>query len=148
KLRDIAGRHLTLLKQAEASTDDDPHVAAIKKQAAEAISNGDYSHAEELLQNAFNADLATARRAQDAANKRFLTAAKTKADLAELKLTQLKYAAAIEDFREAADLVPGTEPLVRASYLNRLSMVAYQVANYSFAGTALTEALSIRESRL
>src|SRR5215475_12836564 len=37
KLREVAARHVTLLKQAEASTDDDPEIAAIKKQAAAAI---------------------------------------------------------------------------------------------------------------
>ena len=115
KLRDIAARHLTLLKQTEASSDDDPQIAAIKKQAVAAISTGDYGRAEGLLRDAFDADLAAARRAQEAANKRFLTAAKTKADLAALKLTELKYNAAVEDFREAADLVPVTEPLVRAA---------------------------------
>src|SRR5499427_7997415 len=37
KLREIAARHLTLLKQAEGSTDDDPQVAAIKKETVAAI---------------------------------------------------------------------------------------------------------------
>jgi hypothetical protein len=90
KLREIAARHLTLLKQAEASPDDDTQIAAIKKQAVAAIGAGDYGRAEGLLQRAFDADLAAARRAQDAAryaqdvvNKRFLTAAKTRADIGE-----------------------------------------------------------------
>ena len=155
KLRDIAARHLTLLKQAEASPDDDPQIAATKKQAVAAIAAGDYGRAEELLGDAFNADLAAARRARDVArraediaNRRFLTAAKTKADLAELKLTELKYTAAMEDFREAADLVPSTEALVRATYLNSLAAVARQAGNFAVAGSALTEALRIREGRL
>jgi tetratricopeptide (TPR) repeat protein len=145
KLREIAARHLTLLKQAEASPEDDPQIAAVKKQAVAAIGLGDYGRAEGLLQRAFDADLAAARRAQDAANKRFLTAAKTKADIAELKLTQLQYAAAVEDFREAADLVPSGEALVRSEYLNRLGMVAHRAGIFPVAGTALAEALSIRE---
>jgi tetratricopeptide (TPR) repeat protein len=134
KLREIAARHLTLLKQAAASGDDDPQVAAIKwsacpdnsasarypaprasavaaqKEAVAAIAVGDYARAEELLQRAFDTDLAAARRAQDAvrraqdaADKRFLTAAKTRADLGELKLTELRYAAAVEDFQAAAE---------------------------------------------
>ena len=148
KLRDIAARHLTLLKQTEASSDDGPQIAAIKKQTVAAIGGGNYGRAEELLRNAFDADLAAARRAQDATNKRFLTAAKTKADLAELKMTELKYAAAAEDFREAADLVPPTEVLVRAAYLNRFGRVAQEAGNFALAGTALAEALSIREGRL
>jgi hypothetical protein len=84
KLREIAGRHLTLLKQAEPSADDDPQVAAIKTQAVAAIAIGNYARAEELLQRAFDTDLAAARRAQDAADKHYLTAAKTRADLGGL----------------------------------------------------------------
>ena len=52
---------------------------------------GDYRRAEELLQRAVDADLAACRRTQDAASKRFLTTAKTRADLAELKLTELHF---------------------------------------------------------
>lgn len=50
KLREIAGRHVTLLLQAETSTNDDPQIAAIKTQAVAAIGAGDYDRAEELLQ--------------------------------------------------------------------------------------------------
>jgi hypothetical protein len=50
KLREVAARHLTLLKQAEPSADDDPQVAAIKKERFAAINVGDYGRAEDLLQ--------------------------------------------------------------------------------------------------
>jgi hypothetical protein len=67
-----------------------------------------------LLQRAFDADLTAARRALDAANKRFLTAAKTKADLAELKLTELQFTTAVEDFRVGAtNRSSEAEPLYR-----------------------------------
>ena len=63
--------------------------AAIKKEAVAAIGAGDYARAEGLLRRAFDADLAAARREQDIAhrvqeitNRRLLTAAKTRADLA------------------------------------------------------------------
>jgi hypothetical protein len=46
------------------------------------------------------------RRARDAADKRFVAAAKTKADIAQLSLTQLRYAAAAQDFHEAGPLWP------------------------------------------
>jgi hypothetical protein len=54
KLREVAARHLTLLKQAEALADDDPQVAAIKKQAIAAIGAGDYDRADGLLQRALS----------------------------------------------------------------------------------------------
>ena len=46
---------VTLLKQAESSADDDPQVAAIKKEAVAAIGAGDYVRAEGLLRRAFDA---------------------------------------------------------------------------------------------
>jgi tetratricopeptide (TPR) repeat protein len=155
KLREIAGRHLALLKQAEPSADDDPQVAAIKNQAVAAIGAGDYGRAGGLLQRAFDADLAAARRAQDvvrrvqdAADKRFLSAAKTRADIAQLSLTQLRYAAAAQDFQEAANLVPAGELLVRSGYLNSLGSAAQRSGNYPLAAPAFAEALSIRERML
>src|SRR5262249_56111744 len=120
---------------------DDPQVAVIKQQAVAAIGAGDYARAESLLRRAFDADLATARRAQEAATKaleiaakRFLTAAKTRADMGELDLTHLPYAHAAHDFQAAADLVPTGETLVRARYLARLCTAAYRHSNVSLAG--------------
>jgi tetratricopeptide (TPR) repeat protein len=148
KLREIAARHLTLLKQAEGSADDDPQVAAIKKEAVAAIGAGDYARADALLRRAFDADVAIARRAQDVANRRLMTAAKTKADLGELDLTQLRYAAAAEDFQEAANLVPAGEALVRSGYLNSAGTAALRAADFPLASTALAEALRVRERLL
>jgi hypothetical protein len=134
KLREVAARHLTLLKQAEASTEDDPQTAVIKKQAVAAIGAGDYGRAQDLLQTAFDADHAAARSAQDAASKRFLTVAKTRADIGALKLTQLQYAAAAGHFQAAANLVPAGEPLVRSAYLDSLGRAAHSAGNYPLAG--------------
>jgi tetratricopeptide (TPR) repeat protein len=147
-LRQIAGRHLTLLKQAELSTDNDPQVAALRKQAVTAIEAGDYVGAEGFLQRAFDTSLVASRQIQDAANKRLLSAAKIRAQLGELKVTQLRYAAAVRDFQEAANLVPSEEPLVRSDYLNRLGLAAYRVGDYPLAEAACVEALSIRERML
>jgi tetratricopeptide (TPR) repeat protein len=155
KLREVAARHLTLLKQAEGSSDSDPQVGVIKKEAVAAIGAGNYTRAEALLRRAFDADVAAARRAQDiarraedVASKRLLTAAKTKADLGELDLTQLRYAAAAEDFQEAANLVPSGEALARSGYLNSAGMAAFRAADFPLASTALAEALRIREQLL
>jgi hypothetical protein len=152
KLREVAARHLTLLKQAEPAADDDPQVAGIKKQAVAAIGAGDYGRAEGLLQRAFDADLAAARRAQDAvrrsqdaADKRFLTTAKTRADIAQLKLTELRYAAAAQDFQEAANLVPGGELLVRSGYLNSLGTAARRAGNYPLADPSSASGRRLRQ---
>ena len=117
KLREIAGQHMTLLKQVETLSGEDPQIASIKKEAVAAIGAGDYARAQALLEQAFDADLVAARKALDAANQRYVTAAKTKADLGQLKLSQLQYEAASREFQAAADLVPTSEPLIRAQYL-------------------------------
>ena len=75
KLREVASRHLTLLQRVETlSAEDDPQVASIKKRALAAISTGDYARAQALLEQAFDADLVAARKAQDSANKALETA--------------------------------------------------------------------------
>ena len=148
KLREIAARHLTLLKQVETLSGEDPQVASLKKEAVAAIGVGDYARAQALLEQAFDADLVAARKAQDATNRRFVTAAKTKADLGQLKLSQLQYEAASREFQAAADLVPAGELLVRARYLAECGMAALEAGIYPRAESALTEALRIREKLL
>lgn len=49
RLREIAARHVALLRHAEASPDDNPQVAAVKMDAVAAIIGGDYDRAETLL---------------------------------------------------------------------------------------------------
>jgi tetratricopeptide (TPR) repeat protein len=145
KLREIAAQHLTLLKQTEAQADDDPQVAALKKDAAAAIDAGDYARAQTLLQQALDADLVAEKRALEAANQRYLTAAKTKADLGQLERAQLHYAAAAQDYQAAADFVPASAPLIRADYLDALGIVAAEAGDLPLARRALSEALGIRE---
>jgi tetratricopeptide (TPR) repeat protein len=148
KLREIATKHLALLKKAEPLPGDDPAAQARKKEAIAAITAGDYRSAEKLLGQTLDTELAAARKAQDEANQCFLAAAETKADLGELKNIQLQYAAASEAFREAADLVPAIEPLTRAEYLYRAGATAIEAGLYSAATAMLTEALTLREKAL
>ena len=148
KLREVAARHLTLLKQVEIVPGANPQLDALKKSAVAAIGAGDYARAQALLEQAFDADLVAARKALDTANQRYVTAAKTKADLGQLKLSQLQYEAAAREFQTAADLVPASEPLIRARYLAAGGGAALSAGIYPLAETALTEALRIREKQL
>lgn len=50
KLREIAARHLMLLKQIEAPPGEDPQVGSLRKEAMAAIDAGNYARAEALLQ--------------------------------------------------------------------------------------------------
>ena len=148
KLREIAAHHLTLVRQVKSLSGEDPQVASIKKEAAAAVGVGDYGRAEALLQQAYDADLVAARKTQDAANQRFVTAAKTKADLGQLKWSQLQSDAAAREFRTAADLVPVSELDLRAQYLLRSGAAALEAGAYPRAESALTDALHIQEKLL
>jgi hypothetical protein len=75
----------------------DPQLDALKKSAVAAIGAGDYARAQALLEQAFDADLVAARKALDTANQRYVAAAMTKADLGQLKLSQLQYEAAARE---------------------------------------------------
>ena len=145
KLREIATHHRNLLKQVESLAGENPQFEALEKEAVAAISAGDYARTETLLQQAFDADFMAARKAQDVADRRFVTAAKTKADLGQLKLSQLRYEAAAREFQIAADLVPMCEPLLRAQYLADSGTAATTAGMYPLAESALTEALNICE---
>ena len=121
---------------------------ALKKEAAAAAHAGDYPNAERLLQRALDADVAGARAAQGTSNRRFLNAAKTKADQGELKLTELRYMAAAQAFEEAAALVPEGDQVVRTDYLWRAGAAGANAGNYPYATKVLGNALSIREKVL
>ena len=58
KLREIAFRHKELLLHFEAVQSDDPQVKALKEQAGQAIKNGRFTEAEELLNQAKERDQA------------------------------------------------------------------------------------------
>jgi len=88
----------TCSNKPKASPDDDPEVAAIKKEARRRDWRRRYGRAETLRQRIVDAAIAAVRRAQDVTDKRLLTAAKETADLGELKLAELQYAAAAESF--------------------------------------------------
>jgi hypothetical protein len=64
KLREIAAKHLALVRNAAPSTDDTPTVQTTKKEAIDAIAAGDYRLAEKLLNDSFEAELSAARKAQ------------------------------------------------------------------------------------
>lgn len=141
KLAEIAERHKALLAQIEAVRSESPGVQAITDQARSAAEDGDYDRAEELLAEAEEAALASA-------DQLLLDAAALRAERGELAWTRLDYRGAAEHFAAAAGLVPPSNPLVRADYLNRQGQAAYHAGAYTLAQPAFEEALQLREARL
>ena len=139
KLREIAEHHQTLLKQIVSLSDADPEVDALKRSAAAAIDAGDYDGAQVLLEEAFKADIAAGNRVKNTANQRYITAAKTKGDLGQLKLSQLQYEAAAREFQFAADLALRAGELpIQALYLKAAGRAAYDAFIYPRAESAWT----------
>ena len=66
----------------------------------------------------------------------------------EIKRVQLDYRAAAEHFKPAADLVPASAPLVRASYLNRAGVAAHGAGGYAAAEGPQEEALRLWQAAL
>jgi tetratricopeptide (TPR) repeat protein len=148
RLREIAQRHLQLLTDLRTFRSEDPEVVRLKEQAAQAIEDGDYDRAEALLVEAEEADLRAARRAQEIADQRFLSAAETRAERGELRLTRLDYLGAAEAFRTAADLVPEDAQDERGTYLLRQANALYRHGDERGDNAALVQAIGVHRQAL
>ena len=147
-LRQIAKRHLELIARLDRTRSDDPEIEALRRAAKSHIEEGDYDDAEADLRQAENLDLAAIEEAQAAIDKRFLRAAETRSERAEIKETQFDYAAAAQLFESAAGLVPAHRPLVMARYADRAGTAFQSAGLYEPARVQLEKALSIREREL
>ena len=141
KLAEIAERHKALLAQIDALRSESPDVHAIVEQAKTAVEHGDYDQAEHLLAEAEDAELHSADRSR-------LNAAALRAERGALALARLNYPAAADHFAQAASIVPASEPLVQADYLDREGVAALDAGNYPKAQAALEKALQLREAHL
>lgn len=141
KLGEIAERHQALLAQIESVRSESPDVQAIKDRARVAVEEGDYDHAQQLLEEAEETALAST-------NQLLLDAAALRAERAQLALARLDYDVAAEHFAAAAGFVPPSNPLVRSDYLNHQGLAAFEAGTYPAAQPAFEEALRLRERRL
>ncbi len=148
KLREIATRHKALLDELKTFHGEDPELTAIKERAAKAVSDGEYVAAETLLKEAEEYEIAVATQMQERADRRYLGAAKSRAERGMVKMIQFAYGAAAEDFHAAGVLVPDSMPSVRARYVNQAGIAAYEGGDYQSAQKFLEQALSIREDVL
>ena len=120
-LRQIATSYNELLIKYETITSDDPDVKALKEQARAALEARTFTQAEELLNQASYADVTAAGQMQEQANKRFVSAAESKAGNGAIQETQLNYPEAAAYYRQAAELVEPVRDAWEdwASYLYR-----------------------------
>ncbi|MBF0552746.1 MAG: toll/interleukin-1 receptor domain-containing protein, partial [Deltaproteobacteria bacterium] len=154
-LRDIAGRYKDLQAKLAQTNSDDSEVIALKEQAKQALDEGDFDQAENLLNQASDSALNVAKMAQERikkdqeiVDKQFLSAAASKAEAGDLKMTQLAYAAAADYYGRAAELVPVGSELDKAGYMNQQGSALYLAGKYAEAEAPLKDALDIRDQLL
>ena len=147
-LREIAQRYNDLKQELEAFRSDDPAIVELKKRALDALAVGNFEEAERLLNEASDKDIDAARRLKEIAEERLLSAAASKAENGDLKLTQLDYFAAAGYYRKAAELVPGGHDEQLAKHLNMAGSAYHNAGRYSEAEPLLKRSLEIREKVL
>ncbi len=143
-LREIAKRYKELEQKLATFTSDDEEVVRLKKEASTALEAGDFERTEKLLQEAKQKDIDAAKTMQKETKKRLLSAA----ELGELKYTEFKYEESAKYYHEAAELVPKSEELARAKYLNLEGSLWHDAGKYREAQEALEHALKIHEKIL
>lgn len=150
-LREIAAQYKELLQRLETIQSEDPQVIDLKTRARQAIEDGEYDRAEELLNQAEARDLKAIReleahiyQQQQALETRRISAAETNVDKARLQRIQLQYEKSAEYFRQAAELLPEGYEQDRAAYLNSAGYDFYRIARYDDALPLFEQSLALR----
>ena len=147
-LREIAKRYKQLVERLQRFRSDDPEVNALKRKASEVLQAGYFDQAEALLNQASERDVEVAKELQEVAERRWLSAADSKAENGDLKYTQLAYAEAAVYYCQAAELVPENVGEVLAKHTNLCGVALWEAGHYKEAERALNRALAIRKKVL
>jgi tetratricopeptide (TPR) repeat protein len=127
---------------------DDPHAAELARSAKDALDAGRLAGADNLLDKAKEAELAALRQARElreksqaAEDRHALNAAKLLAGRGNIALTQLRYAHAAQQFKEASDLVPSGHPDATAYCLQGRADALYREADERGDNAALNQSI-------
>jgi len=148
KLREIATTHNALQENLQRITSEDPKVLELRRQARQALTDGNFEEAERLLKEAQRRDLEVIDELEEILKKRRFSAAVTTGDLGDLKIIQLAYADAALYYREAAGLVAEDDAKTQATYLHDEGTAWWQAGQYAKALSPLEQALHLRENAL
>ena len=129
---------------------DDPQVAELAHSAKQALDAGHLTKADALLDRAKEAELSAfhqarklALKAQEAADRHAVTAAKLLASRGNIALTQLHYVDAAGKFRDAAILVPPGQPEVTADFLHNEADALYRQGDERGDNIALNQSIEV-----
>lgn len=123
-------------------------MTALKEKAKEYLTSGDFEQAESFLNKAMVQDLEAARRMEEIAEARMISAAASMSEIGELKEIQLYYKEAASYYRQASESVPKGNDLILAEYLGMWGMASYESGAYSAAEKPLRRSLMINEKAL
>jgi tetratricopeptide (TPR) repeat protein len=148
RLTEIATHFAQTRDELAALDSDDPHTAELARAAKTALDAGRLSEADNALDQAKEAELAAMRqarelraKAQAAEDRHALNAAKLLAGRGNIALTQLRYADAAQQFKDAADLVPPGHPSKTAGYLQGEAYSLYREADERGDNAALKQSI-------
>ena len=126
----------------------DATVTALKEKAKEYLKSGDFEQAETFLNKAMVQDLEAAKRMEEIAEARMISAAASMAEIGELKEIQLDYKEAASYYRQASESVPKGNDSILAEYLGLWGLASYYSGVYAAAEKPLTRSLMINEEAL
>jgi tetratricopeptide (TPR) repeat protein len=141
RLVEIAGRYKALREEVRPAPGDDPHIAELKAQAAEAIEQGELERADAILAELAKAQEAIFEAQKASFERAALDRAETQARRGGVALARLRYGEAAGHFAQAAGLVPGSHEEVRAEYLERQAAALYRQGDEKGDNAALIEAI-------
>jgi tetratricopeptide (TPR) repeat protein len=148
-LRDMASQYGEIKKQVEKLSADDPIIQSLVEQALGALEQAQWPRSESLLNEAATENIRAAELATIKENReRLLSAASAKAANGRLKESELAHWKSADYYRQAVELVPAGEDLIRAGYLVSRGYGLMLCGEYSEAEDSLTLALAIREREL
>jgi tetratricopeptide (TPR) repeat protein len=148
-LRDMANQYGEIKKQVEKLRTDDPITQSLIEQALGALEQAQWARSESLLNEAATENVRAAELATIKENReRLLSAASAKASNGRLKESELAHWKSADYYRQAVELVPAGEDLIRAGYLVSRGYGLMLCGEYSEAEDSLTRALAIREREL
>jgi tetratricopeptide (TPR) repeat protein len=148
-LRDMASQYGETKKQLEKLMADDPTIQPLIEQALEALEQAQWPRAESLLNDAATQNIEAAESAPvKKQRERLFSAASAKASNGRLKRSELAHWKSADYYRQAAELVPAVEPLIRAGYHVCQGYGLMFCGEYPEAEGSLTLALEIREREL
>lgn len=143
KLREIAERHVDLTKlwQALPKSNDHPEIDSRREQAAQALEEGDYDQADDLLEGARSIIRQAREEHQKALDHSLLGEASILSQQGELERARLNYRMAAEHFSEAASLVPSSNEATRLGYLHERTRALFAQAKEFGDNVAAADAI-------